>query len=217
MASVERIRIFVVDDHIIVREGLKNLLRSMPSVEIVGEAISGEEALQKIKSLRPDVVLMDIKMPGMGGLKATRLISEKYRYIKVLVLTVYENEEYAFEALKAGASGYILKHATRDKLFEAIQAIYRGREFFENSLTKPIIRKLIWRKSAEITRRENSVLHFLVQGLSDKGIANELGVSVYTIKAHVKRILKKLGVKNRTEAVALALKKGLVKGEDKTT
>ncbi|MGB7293877.1 MAG: response regulator transcription factor [Thermodesulfobacteriota bacterium] len=217
MASVERIRIFVVDDHIIVREGLKNLLRSMPSVEIVGEAISGEEALQKIKSLRPDVVLMDIKMPGMGGLKAIRLISEKYRYIKVLVLTVYENEEYAFEALKAGASGYILKHATRDKLFEAIQAIYRGREFFENSLTKRIIRKLIWRKSAEITSRENSVLHFMVQGLSDKGIANELGVSVYTIKAHVKRILKKLGVKNRTEAVALALKKGLVKEEDKTT
>jgi len=213
--------VLLADDHTLFREGLAALLSSQEGIEIVGEASSGEEALEKARELLPDVVLMDIRMPGMGGLEATRRIKEEMPHTRVVVLTVSEEENDLFEAIKAGAEGYLLKTVKSRDLIEMLQGVFRGEaaisrvmarklwEEFAEQTRKPEAPPLLPR--AEVTRREQEVLQLLSQGLTDKEIAARLSISQRTVKNHVHNILEKLQLHNRVQAAAYALREGLLK------
>ncbi|MBU2008744.1 MAG: response regulator transcription factor [Chloroflexi bacterium] len=217
----DKTTVLLVDDHALFREGLAALLSTQDGIEIVGEAASGEEALEKARELLPDVILMDILMPGMGGLDATRRIKEEMPHTRVVILTVSEEEEDLFEAIKAGAEGYLLKTVKSRDLIDMLLGVLRG----EVALSRVIARKL-WEEFAEqakkqetpsllpppnLTRREMEVLRFLSEGFSDKAIASRLGISQRTVKNHVHNILAKLQLQNRVQAAAYALRQGLVK------
>ena len=217
----DKTTVLLVDDHALFREGLAALLSTQEGIEIVGEAASGEEALEKARELLPDVILMDILMPGMGGLGATRKIKEEMPHTRVVILTVSEEEEDLFEAIKAGAEGYLLKTVKSRDLIDMLLGVLRG----EVALSRVIARKL-WEEFAEqakkqeapsllpppnLTRREMEVLRFLSEGFSDKAIASRLGISQRTVKNHVHNILAKLQLQNRVQAAAYALRQGLVK------
>jgi len=217
----DKTTVLLVDDHALFREGLAALLSTQDGIEIVGEAASGEEALEKARELLPDVILMDILMPGMGGLGATRKIKEEMPHTRVVILTVSEEEEDLFEAIKAGAEGYLLKTVKSRDLIDMLLGVLRG----EVALSRVIARKL-WEEFAEqakkqeapsllpppnLTRREMEVLRFLSEGFSDKAIASRLGISQRTVKNHVHNILAKLQLQNRVQAAAYALRQGLVK------
>jgi DNA-binding NarL/FixJ family response regulator len=215
----DKTTVFLVDDHALFREGLAILLSSQDGIEIVGEAGSGEEALEKARELLPDVILMDVRMPGMGGLEATRKIKEEMPHTRVVILTVSEDEDDLFEAVKAGAEGYILKTVKSRDLIEMLQGVFRG----EAALSRVMARKM-WEEFAEqakkqdnpslaqpgLTRREMEVLRFLSEGSSDKEIAVRLGISQRTVKNHVHNILEKLQLRNRVQAAAYAHRQGLV-------
>jgi DNA-binding NarL/FixJ family response regulator len=217
----DKTTVLLVDDHALFREGLAALLSTQDGIEIVGEAASGEEALEKARELLPDVILMDILMPGMGGLDATRKIKEEMPHTRVVILTVSEEEEDLFQAIKAGAEGYLLKTVKSRDLIDMLLGVLRG----EVALSRVIARKL-WEEFAEqakkqeapsllpppnLTRREMEVLRFLSEGFSDKAIASRLGISQRTVKNHVHNILAKLQLQNRFQAAAYALRQGLVK------
>jgi len=217
----DKTTVLLVDDHALFREGLAALLSTQEGIEIVGEAASGEEALEKARELLPDVILMDILMPGMGGLDATRKIKEEMPHTRVVILTVSEEDEDLFEAIKAGAEGYLLKTVKSRDLIDMLLGVLRG----EVALSRVIARKL-WEEFAEhakkqeapsllpppnLTRREMEVLRFLSEGFSDKAIASRLGISQRTVKNHVHNILAKLQLQNRVQAAAYALRQGLVK------
>ena len=217
----DKTTVLLVDDHALFREGLAALLSTQEGIEIVGEAASGEEALEKARELLPDVILMDILMPGMGGLGATRKIKEEMPHTRIVMLTVSEEEEDLFEAIKAGAEGYLLKTVKSRDLIDMLLGVLRG----EVAVSRIIARKL-WEEFAEqakrqeapsllapphLTRREMEVLRFLSEGLPDKAIASRLGISQRTVKNHVHNILDKLQLQNRVQAAAYALRQGLVK------
>ena len=217
----DKTTVLLVDDHALFREGLAALLSTQEGIEIVGEAASGEEALEKARELLPDVILMDILMPGMGGLDATRKIKEEMPHTRIVMLTVSEEEEDLFEAIKAGAEGYLLKTVKSRDLIDMLLGVLRG----EVAVSRIIARKL-WEEFAEqakkqeapsllapphLTRREMEVLRFLSEGLPDKAIASRLGISQRTVKNHVHNILEKLQLQNRVQAAAYALRQGLVK------
>ncbi|HJW88368.1 MAG TPA: response regulator transcription factor [Dehalococcoidia bacterium] len=217
----DKTTVLLVDDHALFREGLAALLSTQDGIEIVGEAASGEEALEKARELLPDVILMDILMPGMGGLDATRKIKEEMPHTRIVMLTVSEEEEDLFEAIKAGAEGYLLKTVKSRDLVDMLLGVLRG----EVALSRVIARKL-WEEFAEqskkqeapsllpppnLTRREMEVLRFLSEGFPDKAIASRLGISQRTVKNHVHNILAKLQLQNRVQAAAYALRQGLVK------
>jgi len=217
----DKTTVLLVDDHALFREGLAALLSTQEGIEIVGEAASGEEALEKARELLPDVILMDILMPGMGGLDATRKIKEEMPHTRIVMLTVSEEEDDLFEAIKAGAEGYLLKTVKSRDLIDMLLGVLRG----EAAVSRVIARKL-WEEFAEqakrqeapsllapphLTRREMEVLRFLSEGLPDKAIASRLGISQRTVKNHVHNILEKLQLQNRVQAAAYALRQGLVK------
>ena len=217
----DKTTVLLVDDHALFREGLAALLSTQDGIEIVGEAASGEEALEKARELLPDVILMDILMPGMGGLDATRKIKEEMPHTRIVMLTVSEEEDDLFEAIKAGAEGYLLKTVKSRDLIDMLLGVLRG----EAAVSRVIARKL-WEEFAEqakkqeapyllapphLTRREMEVLCFLSEGLPDKAIASRLGISQRTVKNHVHNILEKLHLQNRVQAAAYALRQGLVK------
>ncbi|MFN3704464.1 MAG: response regulator [Thermoflexales bacterium] len=206
------IRVLVVDDHPMVRSGLSALLAAYDDLELIGEAADGNEAVRLCTQLAPDVVLMDLVMPGMDGATATRLIRAQNADIQVIALTSFKEEDLVQSALRAGAIGYLLKNVTADDLAYAIRAAATGRpalspeatEVLLNAASRPL------HPSDELTEREREVLAMLVQGLNNTEIAQRLYVSPSTVKFHVSSILSKLGVSNRTEAAALAVKYKLV-------
>ena len=214
MIETKLIRVMLIDDHAVVRSGLSTFLMTCDDMELVGEASSGEQALSLCPQVKPDVVLMDLVMPGMDGATATRMIREQCPAIQVIALTSFKEQELVQGALQAGAIGYLLKDVTADELANAIRAAYTGKPTLAPEAAQVLIQAT--RMPAEkigfdLTDREREVLALLVQGLSNNDIADKLVVSRSTVKFHVSSILSKLGAASRTEAVAIALQNHLVK------
>ncbi len=211
----ERIRILIVDDHPLIREGLRAVLETQPDMELVGEAHDGAEAVSRALTLRPDVVLMDLSLPEMDGVEATRLILEKDPAVRVLVLSNYLDDEKIFSVLKAGAKGYILKEAIPQDLRQAIRSVYQGKSALDPSIQRKLVDHLSQAnnsassESESLTDRELEVLRMLAQGFSNPQIAAKISVAEGTVRFHVSNILRKLGLENRTQAVLYALQKGL--------
>ncbi|MEU9144676.1 response regulator transcription factor [Streptomyces sp. NPDC048349] len=214
------IRVLIVDDQMMVREGFSVLLNAMEGIEVVGEAVDGREAIAQVAALRPDVVLMDIRMPQMNGLEATREIVAADTDAKVLVLTTFDLDEYVYQALRAGASGFLLKDASARQLADGVRVVAAGEALLAPSVTKRLIAE--FSKLAEtarvadpaglgeLTEREKEVLVLIAQGLSNGEIAGRLIVAESTIKTHVSRILVKLGLRDRTQAAVFAYETRLV-------
>ncbi|MFI8824435.1 response regulator [Streptomyces sp. NPDC053431] len=215
------IRVLIVDDQMMVREGFSVLLGAMPDIEVVGEAVNGREAVAQVAALRPDVVLMDIRMPELNGIDATREIVAANADAKVLVLTTFDLDEYVYQALRAGASGFLLKDASARQLAEGVRVVAAGEALLAPTVTKRLITEFARsaasspRPSAtaqvgELTERETEVLVLIAQGLSNAEIADHLVVAESTIKTHVSRILVKLGLRDRTQAAVFAYEARLV-------
>jgi NarL family two-component system response regulator LiaR len=206
----------IVDDHALVRTGLGAFLQVYDDLEMVAEAGSGEEAIQLCRELQPDVVLMDLVMPGMDGTEAMRAIREHWPHIQIIALTSFKEQEWIDKTLRAGAVGYLLKNVQADELAEAIRAAYAGHPTLVPEATQALIQitrseyKGPESPGYDLSPREREVLALLVQGLSNPAIAGQLNVSRSTVAAHISRILSKLGVSNRAEAIALALRCKLV-------
>ena len=209
-ASSQPIRIMIVDDHLMVRRGLTTFLKVFKEFELVGEAESGEVAVQLCEKLQPDIILMDMIMDGMDGAAATRLIRKQFPNIQVIALTSFKDEIHVKSALHAGAISFLLKDVSANELAQAIHAAYEGRPTISPEVTKSLIetdQEPI--PGNDLTEREHEVLLLMVEGLNNTQIASRLTVSPSTIKSHVSSILTKLGVASRTEAVALALRNKL--------
>ena len=211
------IRLLLVDDHEIVRAGLRMLFSAEPEVEIIGEASSGEEAIVAVQDLGPDVVLMDVGMPGIGGVEATRRIKVSHPQIAVLALTMHEDEEYFFEMLAAGASGYVPKRAAPDDLMSAIHIVRQGDVYIYPSLARLLVKDFLHRSEAsapetreELTPREQEVLTYIAEGYSNREIADALVISVKTVDRHRENLMRKLQLHNRVELVKYAIEKGLI-------
>lgn len=212
MAMPRAIRVMVVDDHSLVRKGIRFSLEVFDDIELVAEADSGEQALRLCEELRPDIVLMDVVMPGMDGVKTTRLLRERNPEVQVIVLTSFEEGELVQGALRAGAIGYLLKNVAIDELAAAIRSARRGYSTVSPAALQALAESTVPEPepSNVLTERERQVLALLVQGLSNVEISNRLTISLSTARFHVSSILSKLGVSNRAEAAATAVKNHLV-------
>lgn len=204
------IRILIAEDQRIVREGLRALLEDEETVEIVGEAANGQEAVEQFARLKPDVVLMDLQMPVMDGPEAIRRIRERDGQAHILVLTTYATDEFIFAALRAGAQGYLLKDASADELLAAISAVHQGQSMLAPVVTARLIAGAETEAPEQLTSREREVLVLMGQGQSNNDIATTLDISPRTVKVHVQNILGKLGATNRTEAVSIAVRRKLI-------
>jgi two-component system, NarL family, response regulator LiaR len=211
-ATPHPIRVLLVDDHTMVRRGLATFLKIFDDLELAGEAADGGEAIQLCGQVKPDVVLMDLVMPEVDGVSATRAIREQFPEVQVLALTSFKEEHLVQSILQAGAIGYLLKDISADDLAEAIRAAYAGRATLAPEATQALVDAAThpFTPGFDLTEREREVLALLVEGLTNTQIAGKLYVSPSTIKSHVSNILSKLGVASRTEAAALALRHGLV-------
>jgi len=217
--------VLITDDHTLFRSGLRLLLSNEPDIAVVGEAGDGAEAIRLARTLRPDVVLMDITMPGMSGLDATRAIRQDLPEVRVLILTMHEDEGYLRESLRAGASGYVLKRAAATELPAAIRAAWRGEAFIYPSLTRALVRaylEAVGRMPPEqvvraafdgLTERELTVLRLLALGCTNQEVADLLVLSVKTVETHRARIMDKLGLKSRADLVRYAIRKGLLESD----
>lgn len=215
---MSKIRVLIADDHAILREGISALLEGCGDMEVLVDATDGKEAIEKSRKLEPDVVLMDIAMPGLGGLEATLEIRKACPKTKILVLTQYDNKEYIYRFLKAGASGYVLKKAASTELISAIRAVHRGGSFLYPDVAPAVIEGYLQRKDKDLeeddyeslTHREKQVLKLIAEGYTNKEIADMLYMSVKTVMGHRTHIMGKLNVHSRTELVKFAIRKGLI-------
>ena len=216
------IRVLICDDQWIVCEGLEAILSADPEIEVVGVAHDGVDALEQIPAVRPDVVLMDLKMPGMDGIQATRLIRERHPQIKVLVLTTYGEDEWLFDAIRSGAAGYLLKGTPREALIDAVKGTAAGRTHIDPNIAGKLLDRVAQSDVpadataivTSLSERELDVLRLLARGYSNTDIAQRLFLSEGTVRNYVSSILSKLGVSDRTQAAVLALRYGLVKLSD---
>ena len=213
MAATKPIKVMIVDDHPIVRDGLKSVLLADDDMELAGEAGNGREALARCQENLPDVILMDIVMPGMDGLEATRAVLRQYPDMKIVVLTTFPEESLVQEALEAGAAGYILKNASADTVADAIRSAYAGEPALAPEATQALIRARTGppKLGYDLSSREKEVLALVVEGLSNEKIAERLVISPGTVRHHVSACISKLGASNRTHAAALAVEHGLTK------
>ncbi|MFD4034216.1 response regulator [Streptomyces sp. NPDC058637] len=216
------IRVLIADDQMMVRQGFTVLLDAEPDIEVVGQAVDGVDAVEKVAELAPDVVLMDIRMPRLGGIDATRSITgAPGSTVRVLVLTTFDLDEYVYEALRAGASGFLLKDASAAELARAVRVVAAGDALLAPNITKRLIAEFSRVSTAPrapsrdrvgaLTERETEVLSLIAQGLSNAEIAGRLVVAEQTVKTHVSRILVKLGLRDRTQAAVFAYESGLVR------
>jgi two-component system, NarL family, response regulator LiaR len=206
------IRVLVADDHAVVRQGLRTFLDLQEDIEVIGEAGNGEEALQEVGRLRPDVVLMDLAMPGVDGVEAIRRLRERGDGARVVVLTSFVEDDRLFGAIRAGAAGYLLKDVRPDELVSAIRAAHAGENPIDPAVAGRLLDDVVERDAvhAALTARELEVLCLIARGRPNKLIARDLGVSEKTVKTHVSNILGKLGVTDRTQAALYAVRAGLV-------
>ena len=211
------IRVLIADDQTLVRSGLRMILKSDAGIEVVGEAADGAEAISLARGLRPDVVLMDVRMPKLDGIEATKRLVREPEPPRVLVLTTFDLDEYVFAALRAGASGFLLKDAPEEQLLAAIRVVADGSSIFAPAVTSRLVERFASLGETspppeldELTPREVEVLKLVARGMTNAEIAGELVVSDHTVKTHVARVLQKLEVRDRTQAVILAYESGLV-------
>jgi len=213
-----KIRIVLADDHAIVRAGIRTLLEKQPDMQVVGEAANGQEAIQLVRELRPQVAVMDIVMPGVGGLEATRCIKAECPEVQILALTMHEDERYFFQAIHAGASGYIVKGAAPAEFITAIRSIAEGQAHLGPALTKKLIDDYLSRNEEatgkqardELTDREREVLRLIAEGQTGKEIAKLLFISVHTVERHRQNLMAKLGLHNRTALIKYAIRNKLI-------
>jgi DNA-binding NarL/FixJ family response regulator len=206
-------RVLIVDDHPVTRDGLRSALSTSDEVKIVGEASTGEEAVQAVKELAPEVVFMDVRMPGMGGLEATKEIRHISPETKVILFTVEESRAAIADAIRAGVSGYLLKDVSAGELISAAKLALEGKAVIHPTLTRAFIEEVQYvdhRPDTPLSRRESEILQKVAYGASTKEVAHDLGISPHTVKTHLERIFEKLGANDRAQAVAIALRKGLV-------
>ncbi len=216
----KKIRLLLVDDHALVREGLEMLLSAQADMEVIGQAEEATEALELARRLRPDIILMDITMPGMSGIEATRAIASMDLGTRVLGLTVHENPEYFFRMLAAGASGYVLKGATSAELLGAIRSVHQGGIYLSPTMAAHMVGEYLhYRDKAlragvdGLTSREAEVLQAIAKGLTNQEVADALCLSVYTVQSHRANIMRKLGLENRQQLMKYAVRKGYVSEE----
>ena len=218
---MDNIKLLIADDHAVLRAGLKALLNTQPDIRVIGEAANGQDALKKSQEMAPDIVLMDITMPGMSGLETTRELKKHHPEIKVLVLTVHEDESYLFQMLRAGASGYVPKKAADTELLDAIRATHRGENFIHSSMAKGLVSEWCGNQTAtpanpvenDLSQREKEVLKLLALGHTNQEIAYTLYLSIKTVETYKARLKEKLGVQGRAELVRFALQAGLLEKE----
>jgi NarL family two-component system response regulator LiaR len=213
MKSTQPIRVLVVDDHAMVRKGLVAFLKNEPTLELVGEACDGREAIEQCEQLQPDVILMDLIMPELGGVAAIRTIHQRWPEVQVIALTSFQEKELVQDALQAGAMGYLLKNVSGEELSLAIRQAHDGRPTLAPEAVQALIQPPSEAESmaADLTRREQEVLALLVKGMSNPEIAERLFISRATVKVHVSNILSKLGVASRAEAISFAIQNKLVR------
>ncbi len=216
---MDRIKVLLVDDHPVVREGLSAMIETQSDMEVVGEAADGAEGVRLAKLLHPNVILMDLQMPKMGGVEAIQKIHDENSGAEVIILTTYDSDEHIFSGLEAGAKGYLLKGASKDDLFKAIRAASRGESLLEPAVASKLVERftqLSKKGPADdaLSERELEVLRLMAKGYRNKEIAHELVITEKTAKAHVSNILSKLGASDRTEAVTMGLKRHLIKLEE---
>jgi len=221
---MNHVRVVLVDDHALMRQGISTILSAQADLEVVGQASSGEEALEVVRLSRPDVICMDVEMPGMGGLEATRqLVADAAVTASILMLTTFEREDYLLAALDAGASGFLLKNARPEQLVDGVRAIAAGEALLAPEMTRAVIKRAVARDRTEttsasargvipehLTEREVEVLRLMAEGLSNDEIAEALVVGRATVKTHVSNVLMKLSLRDRVQAVAFAYRSGLV-------
>jgi two-component system response regulator NreC len=209
------IRVLIVDDHGVMRAGLRAMLEAEPSIEVLGEAANGNEALQMTGELNPDIVLLDIGLPDLDGIEITRRLHTTYPKVEVLILTIYEDQSLLQGAIRAGASGYVIKHAAGEELISAIQAVSRGYMYIHPAITRLLVTDLApsvdpQKDSLEmLTPRELEVMGYIIRGLTNRQIAETLFISMRTVEGHRASLFSKLGLKNRVELVEFAEKYGL--------
>lgn len=218
---MSKIRLILVDDHAVVRSGIRMLLEAQADIEIVGEADSGKKAIKLVAEHRPDVVLMDVQMPDMNGIEATEKIKELNEETAVLALTMYENDQYFFEMLKAGASGYVPKRAAPDELVNAIRTVQRGNVYLYPTMATLLVQNYLGEGESEeddsldaLTPREKEVLVLIAEGLTNPEIADKLVISVKTVDRHRENIMGKLNMHSRIDLVKYAIRKGLIALEE---
>jgi two-component system, NarL family, response regulator LiaR len=217
-----KIRVVIADDHAVVREGTRILLEREEDIEVVGEAADGEEAIKLIEELKPDVAMLDISMPKLSGIEVTRRIKPRFPSLAVLILTAYDNDEYVFALLEAGAAGYLLKDVNGREIVEAVRSVYSGESVLHPSIARKVIQRAILgtskavetKSSIDLSEREKEVLKLTAKGLNNKDIAESLCISIRTVQGHINSIFHKLGVGSRTEAIFHSVKKGLLSFED---
>lgn len=220
MAQERDIRLLIADDHTIVRQGLKKLLEEETGMEVVGEAVDGREALAKAMDLMPDIVLMDLSMPGLHGLEATRQLTKRLPKTRVVILSMHKNEQYVLQALQAGASGYILKDSASEEVATAIRSVSRGDSYLSPSISRVVIEDYLRLSSPggggakslyeTLTVREREIFQLLAEGLKNQEIADRLHVSVKTVETHRAHIMEKLNLNNIAELVKYSIEIGIV-------
>lgn len=217
---MKKLKIFLADDHVILREGLKHILMEDKSIEIIGEAGDGREALEKIDKLKPDIAILDISMPSLSGLDAARIIRKYDKNIKILILTRHDNEEYVQQAIKSGVNGFILKDSAGDDLLKAVRDVMTGNIYLSPKIITNIVKsgifepgnkkKLKTESSGLLTNREHEVLKLVAEGKSSNEIADLLRISPKTVKVHRLNIMNKLDIRNITALVKYAIKTGII-------
>jgi NarL family two-component system response regulator LiaR len=219
---MDTIKVLIADDHAVVREGTRQILEQEPDIDVVAEAADGEEAVRLASSSRPDVAIMDIAMPGIDGIEATRQIKALYPTIAVLILSAYDNDQFIFSLLEAGAAGYLLKSIRGRELIDAVRQVHAGESVLHPAIARKVLNRFVpasdksarQKPSDMLSERELAVLRLATRGLSNQEIADELCLSLRTVQAHLGHIFNKLQVSSRTEAVVHALKQGWVTLED---
>jgi two-component system, NarL family, response regulator LiaR len=219
---MDKIRILLADDHAVVREGTRTLLEREEDMEVVGEAGNGEEAIKLIQKMQPDVAILDISMPVLSGVEVTRKIKPLFPSMAILILTSYDNDEYVFALLEAGAAGYLLKDVPGREIVEAVRAVHSGESILHPSIARKVIQRAITstakasevKSGIELSDREKEVLKLAARGMNNQDIANSLCISIRTVQGHVNGIFHKLGVGSRTEAIFQSVKRGWLSFED---
>jgi len=216
----KKINIFLVDDHQIVRDGIKSLLLDSSEISIAGEALNGKELMEKLETIKPDVILMDISLPDISGIELTKQVTQNFPEIKVVILSMYTQEEFITNAIAAGAKGYLPKNTTQQELLNAVKAVCDGKEYYNEAVSKIILENYISnvRKSKEVeiandaetlSSREKQILKLYVEGMSNQQIADKLFISIRTVESHKNHIMQKLGVKSTVELVKYAIRNNI--------